>query len=388
MLGEKKSEEPYGGNDRRLLQAIAKQIAVVRENLTLRSQVGEERRIRRDVLAHLDHSVVNLLKECPACGACYDNEAETCGADGRSLTLSLPVERTIDQRYRLECLVGKGGMGAVYEARDLQLDRLVAVKIMVGRSFGQEGALRRFRHEARAVARLSHPNIVAMHDYGVLAGEGAYLVMELIRGVTLRAEIDRVGPLSGPVAADWFAQLLDGLAAAHEAGVVHRDLKPENVIGQTRSSGAPAVKILDFGLAKLLPRETAATETLTASGVVMGTFGYMSPEQLSGLNVDARSDIFAVSVMLLEVLTGRKPFRGDTYAELLAAVSQEQPHLPGSTPDIRALDTALQRGLAKDPRDRFASAAAAARELVPALRACASLNPPARATSGDAETQI
>ena len=201
------------------------------ENLRLNEQVREEQRIRHDVLTRLDPGLRNLLKECPSCGACFDSPAETCDRDGHLLTLSLPVVRTIDGKYRLEQLIGKGGMGAVYEARDLRLERSVAVKIMIGRTFGEERAVRRFQREARATARLNHPNVVSVYDYGAIEGGGAYLVMERIHGVTLRAEIDRLGALPVSVAGEWFEQVLDGLAAAQAQGIVHRDLKPENVMG-------------------------------------------------------------------------------------------------------------------------------------------------------------
>lgn len=379
-LGEKKSEEPYTAGDRRLLLAIAKQLAVVRKNLMLEAQVGKEQRIRYDVLARLDRDLVNLLKECPSCGACYDSDAESCDRDGQELTLTLPVERTIDGKYRLERLIGRGGMGAVYEARDLRLERPVAIKFLLGRAFDQEQALRRFQREAQAAGRLNHPNIVSVYDYGGLEGEGAYLVMERIYGVTLRDEIERVGTMDGSVAADWFEQLLDGVAAAHAQGIVHRDLKPENVLGQLRDSGSLVVKILDFGLAKFRPLDNASTSTLTATGMVMGTFGYMSPEQLVGGDVDQRTDIFALGAMLVEVITGRRPFGGDTYGELLHAVLLDVYHLPGSSPEIRVLDELVQRCLAKEPRDRLASVAVLRQELIPALRACASLGPIAPAT--------
>jgi len=140
--------------------------------------------------------------------------------DGIDLTLTLPVPRIIDGKYRLDRLIGRGGMGAVYEARDLRLGRDVAVKVMIGGQFGREAALRRFRREARAVARLNHPNIVALHDFGELEGGGAYLVMERIHGASLRAELRRAGSFKPADAAEWFDQVLDGLNAAHEHGVV------------------------------------------------------------------------------------------------------------------------------------------------------------------------
>jgi len=375
MLGEKKSEEPYSASDRRLLQAIARQTAVARENLQLKAQVGEEQRIRHDVLARLDPGLEGLLKECPTCGACFDSPAETCDRDGRTLTLSLPVSRTIDGKYRLDQLIGKGGMGAVYEARDLRLQRAVAVKLMTSHIFGEERALQRFQREARTTARLNHPNIVSVYDYGALERGGAYLVMERIHGVTLRVEVNRAGALRPALAADWFEQMLDGVSAAHGHGIVHRDLKPENVVGQRRDSGALAVKILDFGLAKFRPfeRTAEAASTITEKDIVVGTFGYMPPEQLLRREVDQRTDIFALGVMLVEMLTGHRPFQGKTYGEVLRAILNDVYHLPGGSSQIRALDELVQRCLAKEPQDRFSSAEALRQELIPALRACPTL---------------
>lgn len=373
MLGEKKSEEPYSATDKRLLVALAKQTAVVRDNLRLHAQVAEERRVRHDVLARLDGSGVTLLKECPACGACFDAGAERCDRDGEALVITLPIDRTLGERYRLDRLIGRGGMGAVYDARDLRLDRAVAVKVMVSRDFGQRLALRRFQREAHAVARLNHRNIVAIHDYGVTEPDGAYLVMERVPGHTLRAELARAGSLDPAVAAQWIDQLLDGLAAAHRESIVHRDLKPENIIGQRLSDGTLAVKILDFGLAKLLEVDAAMTGLMTVSGTVVGTLGYMAPEQLAGGDIDQRTDLFAVGVILAEMLTGRRPFQGSTHMELFHAVMNDAYHLPGAAAELRALDAVLQQCLAKSLRDRIASADALRAVLVPALGAAAAL---------------
>ncbi len=386
MLGEKKSEEPYSGTDRRLLQAIARQIAVVGENFRLRAQVGEADRIRHEVLAHLDPRLANLLKECPSCGACFDSDADRCDRDGTTLTLSLPVDRTIDSKYRLDRLIGRGGMGAVYEAHDMRLDRLVAVKVLMGRAFGQDHALRRFQREARAAARLAHPNIVRVYDYGTLAGDGAYLVMERLHGRTLRVELGFAGVFAPVVAADWFEQLCDGVAAAHDEGIVHRDLKPENVMGAEPGEGPLTVKVLDFGLAKFRPADAAITASLSAGGIVVGTFGYMSPEQLLGRDTDARADIFALGVMVVEALTGARPFSAESYHGLLRAVAHDDYHLPGTSVGIKMLDDVLQRCLAKEPRDRTASVAELRGALIPALRACPPIDTPADRVGADADT--
>jgi len=303
----------------------------------------------------------------------------------------LPVERTIDNKYRLERMIGLGGMGAVYEATDLRLNRRVAIKIMLGSMFGDRTALRRFEREAQASARLNHPNIITVYDYGAIRTDGAYLVMELVHGSTLRAELQRAGRLAPQRTAAWFTQLLDGVKAAHQAGVIHRDLKPENVLISGDAAGRQQIKVLDFGLAKILQIDPLNPQSLTAPGMIMGTFAYMSPEQLSGEEVDERSDIFALGVMAVEALTGHRPFVGRTSAELITAILSVPFHLPstifsqlsdagGVTGDevrrldaVRRLDEVLQRCLAKDRGQRFASVAAMQQMLIPAIERCPAL---------------
>jgi serine/threonine protein kinase len=215
------------------------------------------------------------------------------------------------------------------------------------------------------VARLNHPNIVSLYDFGELEGGGAYLVMERLRGATLRAEMKRLGPFAPAETADWFEQILAGLAAAHERGVVHRDLKPENVLGGRWASGSLVVKILDFGLAKNLPvaTETPASRSLTESGVVLGTLAYMAPEQFSGTDVDQRVDLYAAGMVLVEMLTGHRPFDGSPN------LRTEYP-LPSDFPKQPALDAVLQRCLARAPEERFSSAQELRNVLIPALRTC------------------
>jgi eukaryotic-like serine/threonine-protein kinase len=370
LLGAKKSEEPYAAGDMRLLNAIARQTGVVRENLRLRRRVDEEVRLKHDVLAKLDPGMPDLLRECPVCGRCFDSYVDHCPEDARPLVLSLPVARTIDGKYRLDRRIGSGGMGAVFEARDLRLERTVAVKVLLGRAFGQRAALHRFNREARATARLNHPNIVALYDYGPVEGEGAYLVMERLHGATLRDELERRGSLSPVRAADWFAPLLDGIAAAHAKGIVHRDLKPENVMCVRAGTDALVVKILDLGLAKLEPVDSPATATVTVEGTVMGTPTYMSPEQRAGRPVDHRTDIYAIGVMLVEALAGERPRPGDgreALAQLFPSLSRR---VGASADQVRELEGVLRRCLAADPTERFASAGALRDELIPVLQTC------------------
>ena len=269
--------------------------------------------------------------------------------------------RRLGDRYELGDTLGRGGMAEVFSGQDLRLNRRVAVKVLRPDLARDPAFQTRFRREAQSAASLNDPNIVAVYDYGRLEA-GAYLVMELLQGVTLRAELTRLGSFAPAVVACRFAQILEGVKAAHAAGIIHRDLKPENVWLCAPGSPAEQIKLLDFGLAKLQQPETVDTSSLTARGLVMGTFGYMPPEQLLGETVDERSDIFALGVMLVEALTGKRPFQGRTAAALLHAITREPAHLTGAaaSPAVQRL---LQKSLAKEPSERFANVADFQKEL-------------------------
>ena len=391
LLGEKKSEVPYTARDRDLLEALAGQIALVYENSRLKDRVDRERKIKHEVLGRFEERRVNLMKQCPRCGTCFDSSVELCNRDSSELTLSMPVERTVEGRYRLERLIGKGGMGAVYEATDLRLNRRVAIKILSSSMFGNRHALRRFEREAQTSAKLVHPNIITVYDYGVLGTGGAYLVMQLVFGETLGRMIRRQGCIAPQTAAELFAQVLEGVKAAHQAGVIHRDLKPDNILISKGEDNQIEVRLLDFGLAKItlpeLMEMNSATAAVTTPGTVVGTFGYMSPEQLMGTGVDERSDLFSLGVMVVEVLTGSRPFAGKTYPELLTSILQESFHLPTDSPEAEHLDAVLQKCLAKDRDDRFASAGAMQKELIPAIREYRPLKSE-QATNSEAEDTL
>lgn len=370
LLGEKRSEEPYSRRDRQLLEAVAVQIAVVYENAMLKQRVEDQERTRREVVAQLHGGGINLLKECPGCHSCYDALQEVCPADGLDLELSLPVERTLGAKYRLDRRIGKGGMGVVYQATDIRLRRLVAVKILAGSRLGLESALRRFDREAQAVARLHHPNIVTIYDYETLSSDAAYLVMELLTGTTLRVEMQRAGALHPSTAADWFDQVMGALESAHACGIVHRDLKPENVFVTATPSGSAVMKILDFGLAKLSVVDGSKAQSLTLPGSVIGTLAYMSPEQLAGHEVDERTDLFSLGVLVVEAITGRHPFRSGNATAVVAAILHETFSLDAPGPEARKLEAILGRCLAKSPSERFDTVAEARCELISAIRRC------------------
>jgi Tol biopolymer transport system component len=257
--------------------------------------------------------------------------------------------------YEIIGLIGAGGMGEVYRARDRALGRDVAIKVLPSVIAPDPERLRRFEQEARAAAALNHPNILAIHQMGIHEG-GPYLVMELLEGCTLREKLI-AGTIPVRTAVDQSVQIARGLSAAHERGIVHRDLKPENLF-LTKDG---RVKILDFGLAKLTQRtpvDPSAPTVGTDSGVVMGTAGYMAPEQVCGQTADHRADIFALGAILYEVLTGQRAFRKPTSVETMNAILNEEPAsifvLAPSVP--LALQRIVHQCLEKNPELRFQSA--------------------------------
>jgi tRNA A-37 threonylcarbamoyl transferase component Bud32 len=362
LLGTKRSEEPYTTGDRSLLRAIARQIAIVVENAKLRREVGEERRIRHEVLQHLDRNAVDVMRECPTCGRCFDRDEVECPHDRGELMPTLPVQRTIEGKYRLDRLIGRGGMGAVYDATDVGLGRRIAVKVLRPQVLGSENSRRRFHREARILGGISHRGIVTVHDYGPLPSGGAFIVMERVDGATWRAILQRRQIIPPTELAPWIEQLCDALSVAHGRGVVHRDLKPENVIIQN-VNGMTIVKVLDFGLAKQISESD--TDGVSLAGSVLGTLGYMSPQQLAGRPVDQRADVFAVGVMAWEALCGTKPFAGTSAADLAIAMHQPAHDPDGLIPaDVRSI---LENAIAHDLNRRLPTVDDIKTALVPAL---------------------
>jgi tRNA A-37 threonylcarbamoyl transferase component Bud32 len=260
--------------------------------------------------------------------------------------------------YEIQSPLGAGGMGEVYRARDTRLGRDVAIKVLPEKLARDADRLRRFETEARVIAALNHPNILSIHDIGIYE-DAPYLVSECLEGQTLRMELSGWAlPVRQVV--DYGTQIAQGLAAAHDKGIVHRDLKPENVF--VIRDGR--VKILDFGVAKLVRPESFSDEGATmdagptSTGIVLGTVGYMSPEQVRGEPADGRSDIFALGTILYEMLFGQRAFRRDTSAETMTAILKEDPpelSLTGKTISP-ALERIVRRCLEKKPLQRFQSA--------------------------------
>jgi len=292
-LGPKRSEEPYSGEDRELLAAIADGLAIAPAAVPAASDAG------------------------PIAG------------------IDLP--HVLAGRYRLERELGRGGMGVVYAATDLTLDRQVAVKVMRDEIIGSEQARQRFRHEARAAARFSHPNVITIHDFETGRGNSSLIVMELLAGHTLRSELS-----AGAIRAERAVWIVGGMSeavdAAHAHGLLHRDLKPENVFLAAGASGE-SVKVLDFGVARPI-ESTGLTGDATAEGALIGTLRYMAPEQIAGGEPSPSWDLWSLAVMACEMVTGSHPFAGS------------RPGPPVAPP----LEAFFRRALAARPADRFASA--------------------------------
>ena len=263
--------------------------------------------------------------------------------------------RTIDDRYKIEQLLGQGGMGAVFLAEHIKLQKKVALKVILPQFAGNGEVAERFAREAMASAKLEHPHVASALDYGTLPEGGAYLVMQLARGRSLRAVLDE--KKSGwRYACEIGAQVADALAAAHAAGIVHRDLKPENVMIELREDGSELVKVLDFGIARVIDDASAPSGVtkLTRVGTIIGTPGYMSPEQALGEPVDTRADLYALGVILWETCAGRELWNETEVTALVTKqLTTEPPRLTSIAADVPAeLDTLVMRLLARDRNDR------------------------------------
>jgi serine/threonine protein kinase len=318
--------------------------------------------------------------------------AQACGEGRDAETL---LGEVVDGKYRIDSLLGRGGMGTVYLATHLGTAREVALKVLVPGLTSSDGAVERFRREARAAGQMRHPNVVDVTDFGFAERGGAYLVMELLRGKTLRAALEAEGRLSLAVAIDVIDQVCAALSEAHRLGVLHRDLKPENIHLEPAEHGRYRVKVLDFGIAKLvddasegrtlppveteplaavLPREAfgggetpavgAASGSLTRTGAAIGTPRYMSPEQWLGRAIDARTDVYSLGVVAYEMLAGTPPFLGEERSIAVEHAELAPPGLAEVAPWVpRRIASVIEGALAKDPAGRPSSAAAFAAAL-------------------------
>jgi len=359
VLGERKSEEPYSREDRELLRTLGAQLALTLDYTRLKQSPSLVWASPGSV-APLHLHLSDALQLCPRCGRCYSPDERKCELDEQILVPESGVPRIIEDKYVITKLLGRGGMGSVYLANQKRLNRSVAIKVLLSHLVGSSSMRSRFEREARIVARLRHPAIVTIHDFGVLPSGHAYLVMEYLDGDTLRQTIIR-GALTLGATLDILRPVGAAIDAAHHAGVVHRDLKPENIMLVREQNAARTPRVLDFGLAKMSGPIGEDEQTLVQSGHsagVVGTLMYMAPEVLSGHVADARADQYSLGLIAWELLAGEHPLGTATDLASVVRGHTDRPMIPirervPGLPD--QVGAAIDRALAKKPDERFAS---------------------------------
>ena len=315
------------------------------------------------------------MRVCPSCKRELKDELTICPFDGQALAEAAEadplVNTLLDDKYRLDARVGEGGMGSVYRATHVQMEHTVAVKVLHSDLASDQVAVERFRREARAAAQIRHPNAVAVTDFGVTRKEGiAYLVMEFLEGGDLRRKIKQERRLDCSDAIVIMSQACAALNAAHEKGIIHRDLKPDNIWLLESTNPYAQVKVLDFGIAKL--KASAEASNLTQKGMIVGTPYYMSPEHCRSEELDPRSDIYSLGIILYEMLAGKVPFEGSSPLQVMYKHNTEQPKpLRQIRPEVpEQIERVVLRALEKRKEDRQSSALELAAELEEALYEC------------------
>jgi eukaryotic-like serine/threonine-protein kinase len=305
-----------------------------------------------------DADAGDVSKFCPSCGAVV---ARASGSDDYVGTI-------VAKKYRVEQMIGEGGMGKVYRAKQLALDKPVVLKVLRHTLLSDERTVARFQREARAASRLNHPNSISVLDFGQNEDGAMYIAMELVTGKDLHHILSREWPLPEPRLVRIITQVLSALSDAHGAGVIHRDLKPENIMVEQRRNEPDFVKVLDFGIAKIQDSGNDEGPALTRAGFVCGTPEYMSPEQARGSTLDHRSDLYAVGVILYQLTTGVLPFESDSAVGFATKHLTEEPSPPSKKrPDARispAMGRLILRALSKSPNDRPQTAEEFKQELL------------------------
>ena len=319
---------------------------------------------------------VHAERICETCHQSFFGDVDRCPEDGGRLVVvtndDARLGQVLDEKVTLNRVLGRGGMGVVYAAWQHSMDREVAVKLLNRGVADDPDSVRRFLREARTASRLNHPNVITVFDFGQTADGDLYLMMELLQGVELSSLLDRGERIDVHRAIDMLIQVCDAVHHAHTNGLVHRDLKPENmflVTGARRNRDF--VKVLDFGIAKV--RAYEGQDRITRTGAICGTPAYISPEQVLGDSVDARADIYALGIVLYELLTGKLPFEAETpMRQMLAHLKQAPPSFADVAPDRRIppqVEAVVKRALAKSAGDRPPTAAALADDLTAAMEA-------------------
>ncbi len=310
-----------------------------------------------------------MSKICLMCGETFPDSTTFCPRDGSALRAAVQGDDLIGElfcdRYVVTDLLGEGGMGAVYLARDVRLPQQVAIKVLRDKTAADPITISRFRQEAEAASRINHDRVARVSDFGFMTDGRAYLIMEYVSGRTLKQTLEERGSLPPAEAAHITSMVAEGLDAAHRLGIVHRDLKPENVMIVDDAGGGTRVKVLDFGIAKVLQDEGTAGRT--APGFVIGSPPWMSPEQILGETLDARSDVFALGLLAYAMLTGQRAFAGTSeQAEMMARLTSFPRPLEDALPGVVwpvGLQALLNRTLSREVNLRPAGALAFAREL-------------------------
>src|SRR5262245_28698025 len=320
------------------------------------------------------------MKSCPKCGKEYLDHYESCSVDGSALIASRAgtdplLGGIFAGRYQFVEKIGQGGMGAVYKAVHTRMNRICAIKLLSADQAEGQNPVERFNREAQMASRIDNPHAVVIYDFGETDDGVLYLVMEYVEGESLGRALMRERTFSPQRTCAIARQIAEALGAAHALGIVHRDLKPDNVMLSQRPGGADYVKVLDFGIAKTVSHD--AGEDLTQTGFVLGTPAYMSPEQLSGDKLDARSDIYSLALMVYQMLSGKLPFEGEnTQARLIKRLIDVPVPLRHNATSIGpALESAVMAGLARNRDDRPASAALFANSLQACIDTGTSLGP-------------
>lgn len=323
------------------------------------------------------------MKLCLNCHKQFADEVELCPHEG-SYLVPLPSDpllgALVDERYRVESLIAKGAVGSVYKAKQELLGRQVALKVLHGYLGADPESLVRFHREAKAISRLEHPNLLTLYDFGMTADGQPYFVMDLLNGTTLAKVLNNEGRLDARRALTIVKQVLEALSEAHKKGIVHRDIKPPNIVLVEKEENKEFVKLVDFSIAKMADNSTIDPVQLTVDGIICGSPAYMSPEQCRGSDVDGRSDIYSIGIVLFEALTGKRPFSAKDLVSLMYLhVNDEPPKLSDVEPDLQfppVLEEMISSTLAKDPASRPQSVEALLSRLNSVLAECTNENLP------------